>query len=134
MILRRKLENCERIDIFNAVVIGEFELSRAQPQVVALLDKAVQSGATKVLIDGRQMTGNPTGYERFLYGTFAACATLEIFHKHNVRLKFAYVIHEPLRDPARYGETVAVNSGMNVKTFEDKNEAVEWLKHHSDGM
>lgn len=42
--------------------------------------------------------------------------------------QFAYVIHEPLRDPGRYGETVAVNRGMNVKTFETPEEALEWLR------
>jgi len=71
--------------------------------------------------------GNPTGFERFLYGSFAALATLDVLHRHKVKLKFAYVIHESLRDPARYGETVAVSMGMDVKTFEEKNEAVEWL-------
>ena len=114
-------------DVCSAVVVGEFQLSLAERQFVELLDEAVHKGATKVLIDGRQMTGNPTGFERFLYGTFAACATLEVLHRHNARLKFAYIIHKPLRDPERFGETIAVNRGMNVKTFEDENEAREWL-------
>ena len=35
---------------------------------------------------------------------------------------------EPLRDPARYGETVAVNRGMKVKVFETLEEAFEWLR------
>ena len=117
--------------VFNAVLIGEFELDLAQHQFIELLDEVVASGATKVLVDGRQMTGKPTDFERFLYGEFAASATLDVLFRHNVRLKFAYLIHEPLRDPERFGETVAVNRGMNVKTFEDRNEAVEWLKHHS---
>lgn len=120
-------------NIFNAVLVGEFELGLAETQFIELLDEAVHSGATKVLIDGRQMTGNPRDAERFLYGEFAAWATLDVMKQHKVRMKFAYVIHEPLRDPERFGETIAVNRGMNVKTFEDKNEAVEWLKHHSDG-
>jgi hypothetical protein len=42
--------------------------------------------------------------------------------------QFAYVISEPLRDPQRYGETVAVNRGMNVKTFETLEEAFVWLE------
>ena len=33
-----------------------------------------------------------------------------------------------LRDPQRYGETVAVNRGMDVKTFETPEEAFEWLE------
>ena len=116
--------------VLTAVFIGEFELAPAQSQFVELLDDAISMNAIKVLIDGRQMTGNPTDFERFLYGSFAASATLDILLRHNMRLKFAYVIHEPLRDPERLGETVALNGGMNVKTFEDKHEAVEWLNHH----
>jgi hypothetical protein len=113
--------------ILNAVVIGEFELGAAQTQFAALLDEAVRSGVAKVLIDGQRITGNPNGFERFLYGEFAAWATLDIMKQHNIRLKFAYVIHEPLRDHDRFGETVAVNRGMDVKTFEDAHDAMEWL-------
>ena len=115
--------------IFDAVVVGAFELILAQRQFIELLHEAVHHSATKVLIDGRQMTGNPTAFERFLYGTFVARSTLEVFNQHNVSLKFAYVIHEPLRDPDRFGETVAVNRGMDVKTFEDKNEALVCLEN-----
>ena len=117
--------------VFTAVLMGEFELGLAQEQFIELLEEAVASGATKVLVDGRQMTGKPPDFERFLYGEFSAFATLDLLFRHNVRLKFAYVIHEPLRDPERFGETVAVNRGMDVKTFEEMNEAVEWL--NSDG-
>lgn len=114
--------------IINAVVIGEFELNAAQRQFVALLDAVVRSGVSKVLIDGQQVTGKPNGFERFLYGEFAARATVDIMKQHKIRLRFAYVIHEPLRDPERFGETVAVNRGMDVKTFETTNAAIEWLK------
>ena len=82
-----------------------------------------------MLSDGRQITGNPTVFERFLYGTFAACATLEVLHTHNLKLKLAYVIHEPLHDSERFGGNVATNRGMEVKTFEDMNEAVQWLQN-----
>lgn len=114
-------------DIFSAVCVGAFELELAQQQFIELLDEAVRHGASKVLIDGRQMTGNPTEFERFLYGSFAAWAVLDVMTQHKVWLKFAYIIHEPLRDPERFGETVAVSKGMDVKTFEDKNEALQWL-------
>jgi hypothetical protein len=116
--------------VFTAVLIGECELGLAQYQFVDLVEEVINMGATKVLIDGRQLTGNPTEFERFLYGSFAAWVALDVLFRHNVRMKFAYVIHEPLRDPNRLGETVAVNGGMDVKTFEDENEAVEWLNDH----
>jgi hypothetical protein len=113
--------------ILNAVVIGEFELAAAEIEFVELLNEAVRSGATKVLIDGHQMTGNPEGFERFLYGEFAAWATLETMRERNMALKFAYVIHESLRDRMRFGENVAVNRGMNLKTFQDATLAIQWL-------
>jgi CheY-like chemotaxis protein len=114
--------------VLNAVVVGPFELTLAQHQFMELLDKAVHSGATKVLIDGRQVTGYPSAFERFLYGTFVACASLEVLNRENAKLRFAYVIYQPVHDPQRYGETVVVNGGMDVKAFEDMNEAVEWLQ------
>jgi len=117
--------------ILTAVVGGTFELTLAQRHFLELLNKAVQSGATKVLIDGRQVTGYPSAFERFLYGTFVACASLEILNRENKKLTFAYVIYEPVHDPQRYGETVAVNGGMDVKAFEDIDEAVEWLQEQN---
>jgi len=113
--------------VLNAVVTGEFELALAKIQFVEILDEVVQSGATKVLIDGQQMPGKPGDFERFLYGEFVAKATLEVMRERKIKLRFAYVIHEPVRDPERFGENVAVNRGMDVKVFEDTNAAIQWL-------
>ena len=41
--------------------------------------------------------------------------------------RFAYILHAPLGDPARLGETVAVNRGMILKVFENPEDAIEWL-------
>jgi len=117
--------------VCNAVVVGEFELTPAEQQFIQILNEAVDKGATKVLIDGRQVTGRPSAFERFLYGTFVACASLEVWYRHKARLKFAYIIPNPLLDPERFAESVAVNRGMYVKAFDDENEAREWL--NSDG-
>lgn len=113
--------------ILHAVVSGEFELTAAQIDFLELLDGAHRRGARKVLIDGQQMTGSPGDFERFLYGEFAAWSTVEMMRERNVTLRFAYVIHEPMRDSKRFGENVAVNRGMDVKTFENTNAAIEWL-------
>ena len=114
--------------ILHAVVVGSFDLTLAERQFTELLHKAVYSGATKVLIDGRQVTGYPSAVERILYGAFVACSTLEVLNRENAKLRFAYLIHQSVHDPQRYGETVAVNGGMDVKAFEDMDEAVEWLQ------
>ena len=113
--------------VCNAVVGGDFDLTLAEQQFIQLLNEVVHKGATKVLIDGRQVTGHPSAFERFVYGTFVACASLEVLQRHNARLKFAYIIPNPLLDPERFAESVAVNRGMAVKAFDDENEAREWL-------
>jgi len=48
--------------IFNAVVVGPFEITVAQQQFLELLDEAVRNGASKVLIDGQQITGDPSAF------------------------------------------------------------------------
>ena len=113
--------------VCNAVVAGEFELTLAEQQFIQLLNEVVHKAATKVLINGRQVTGHPSAFERFLYGTFVALATLEVLQRHSARLKFAYIIHNPFLDPGRFAESVAANRGMDVKAFDDENEAREWL-------
>lgn len=114
-------------DILKAVVIGKFDLVAAENEFDEILYEAVQIGARKVLIDGQQMTGKPGDFERFLYGEFVSKTTLEVMKEYNTTLRFAYVLHEPLRDPEGFGENVAVNRGMDVKVFEDANEAMQWL-------
>jgi len=41
--------------------------------------------------------------------------------------RFAYVLVEPLLDPNRFGETAAVNRGMQVRAFDDMKQAEWWL-------
>ncbi|HUC99651.1 MAG TPA: hypothetical protein VMR88_14275 [Candidatus Polarisedimenticolaceae bacterium] len=82
----------------------------------------------KVLFDGRRLTGDPDTLERFYYGKFAADAVLQ-FKDRGVSpaTQFAYVLKEPVLDAQRFGETVAVNRGMLVKTFDNLEDALGWL-------
>ncbi len=107
---------------------GEFSLEEAQRAFLEMLGAAAQYKAKKVLFDGRKLKGKPEILERFYYGEFAATETMRLFNEHRICPRFAYVIHQPLRDPERFGETVAVNRWMIVKTFETPEEAFEWLK------
>jgi hypothetical protein len=92
-----------------------------------MLRAVAQYKAEKILLNARNVTGNPKDMERFYYGEFAASQTRRIVVEHNIVPRFAYVMHEPLRDPARLGETVAVNRGMIIKVFEAPEDAIEWL-------
>ena len=110
-------------------VRGEFSLEEAKQAFLDMLAAVAQYHAEKVLFDGRNLKGKPEHIERFYYGYFAAIETMKLIAEYPMRRapRFAYLINAPLRDPRRYGETVAANLGMTVKTFETPEEASEWL-------
>ena len=108
-------------------VSGEFSLEDAKQGFLELLGAVVQYKAETILVDGRDVKGNPKDIERFYYGEFAARETRRIVVEHKIVPRFAYVLHEPLRDPGRLGETVAVNRGMILKVFDTSEDAIEWL-------
>ena len=112
---------------------GEFSLEEAKRAFLEMLGAVAQYQAEKVLFDGRNLKGEPARIERFFYGYFAATETISLIAMKRIRQapQFAYVMNEPLRDPQKYGETVAVNRGMNVKTFDTPEEAFEWLERPS---
>jgi hypothetical protein len=107
---------------------GEYtSLDKAKQLFLEMLEAVAQHQAKNVLLDGRTLEGKPRDFERFLYGEFAAKETLRLVKEHGIVPRFAYVLHEPLRDPGKFGETVAVNRGMNIKVFENLEDAFEWL-------
>jgi len=108
---------------------GEFDIEDAKRTFLEILDLVEQHKSARVLIDGRALDGEPKVIERFYYGEFVADAVNGLRTRGWVgeTPQFAYVMLEPVLDPMRLGETVAVNRGMNVKSFEDANEALEWL-------
>lgn len=99
-----------------------------------MLEAVAQRGVNKVLFDGRSLAGSPTIMERFYYGEFAAQAVANYTARGVPRAtRFAYVLVVPMRDPARFGETVAVNRGMLVRTFGNPQDAFQWLDIAPDG-
>jgi hypothetical protein len=112
----------------NAVLSGEFTLEEAERTFAQILEAVERYEATRVLVDGRGITGHPTTMERFYYGEFVAQAVNAFCQRQNRPTpKFSYVLIKPVVDDDRFGNTVAANRGMDVKTFEDVDAAVEWL-------
>jgi hypothetical protein len=108
---------------------GAFSLNEAKRAFLEMLRAVAHYQAKKVLLDGRTVTGKPGDWEHFCYGEFAAKETMKLLKEPGIAPQFAYVIKEPLRDPRRLAETVAVNRGMNIKVFETLEEAFEWLEY-----
>jgi len=119
--------------LLQAVATGEFSLTEAERTFTELLQAIKETKARTILFDGRELVGNPMIVERFYYGEFAANCVDQLVANgwSGGSPQFAYVLHEPLLDPLRLGETVAVNRGMNVKAFTNFKEAIQWLHHDS---
>ena len=115
-------------DLLRVNETGEFTLEEAKRTFVEMMEAIALNKTKRVLFDGRTITGNPQTIERFYYGEFAAQTVV----RYEVRgvspaTPFAYVLREPVLDPEKFGETVAVNRGMRVKVFDNPEEALEWL-------
>lgn len=114
--------------LLRAALTGPFSLSDAQTTFMKILDALVQHEAKKVLIDGCSVTGEPETVERFYYGEFVAKAVVDLNNRGLAhRPQFAYVLVAPVLDRHRFGEMVAVNRGMYVKTFDNLGAAEHWL-------
>lgn len=116
-------------DLLIARVTGKFLLTEAQQSFVEVLEAIASHRVHKVMFDGREMIGRPQTMERFYYSKFAA-NSLKAYMPRGVAqtTAFAYVLTQAVLDPHRFGETVAVNRGMNVRAFDNLDEAYEWLK------
>ena len=95
------------------------------------LDRALDIGekegvATVVLdIDTIILKGPLPGImERYYLGEMAAKIQL----RHRKRIFLAVVGKEPLIDPERFAETVAINRGAHGKVFAEMKEARRWIK------
>ena len=111
-----------------ATYSGEFTLAEAQETFHQILDGLVEHKLRKVIVDGRQIEGDPEPLERFFYGKYVADAVTQVVNRGHLEVpRFAYVLKEPVLDPKRFGETVAVNRGMRLKTFEQIKQAEWWL-------
>jgi hypothetical protein len=115
-------------DLLNVVATGTFSLEEAKRTFLQMLEASARHNSKKLLFDGRELIGEPGFMERFYYGEFAARTVTDfLLRQVPAATRFAYVLREPVRDPERFGETVALNRGMDVKTFQSPEEALNWL-------
>src|SRR6516225_6140642 len=115
-------------DLLMVCAMGEFSLEEAKRIFLEMMEAVALHAAKRVLLDGRTIKGNPKTIERFFYGEFAADAVAKHYARSVVgATRFAYVLTEPVLDPQKFGETVAVNRGMLVKVFDNLEQAIHWL-------
>ncbi len=92
-----------------------------------VFDKGFSIAADKklsaILVDIRGLKGCMATMQRFNIGE----AVPKIQRKYPPVIGIAIVGDEPMVDPERFGETVAVNRGAAGKVFTDIDEARTWL-------
>lgn len=114
--------------LLNVVYSGPFDLSDAQRTFHDILAALAEHKLKRVLVDGRQITGDLQPLERFYYSKYVADAVAQAVNRNKIEVpSFAYVLQEPVLDPNRFGETVAVNRGMRIKAFDNLKQAEGWL-------
>ena len=124
-----QLEMRPESGVLNVDATGQFSLNEAKRTFLEMLEAVALHKTGRVLFDGRKLLGKPESLERFYYGEFAAKSVRD-FAARGVSggTRFAYVLSEPVLDPKRFGENVAVNRGMLVKAFDNPEEARQWLE------
>jgi len=111
-----------------AIVSGPYSLRTAQDAYDQIVKAAVEQGRTRILIDASGVTGAPTQDERYMLGLFVAAEQRILASKTpSVQVQVAVLARPPFTDPNRFGETVAVNRGANLKVSERLDEALAWL-------
>jgi hypothetical protein len=115
-------------NLLNVRAKGEFSLKEAKRTFLEMLEAVALHKTKKVLFDGRRLTGMPKTMERFYYGEFAAQSVANFTNRGvSLATQFAYVLKEPVLDPRRFGENIAVNRGMFVRAFDTLEDARKWL-------
>jgi len=97
------------------------ELKAVFQQAVTL---ARDNQRRKILILANAVRGELTTQDRYEGARFL---TDQVFHAPEWISAIAVVGQPPLIDPARFGETVARNRGINGRVFTDQDEAVAWI-------
>ena len=93
------------------------------------LEAAAVNGKGGVLFDVSAMSGEPPGIlERFFIGVMGAKAQ----RRRKPLVKMAVYGKEPMVDPQRFGETVALNRYALVKVCTRVDEAIRWLTEDDD--
>lgn len=102
---------------------GPASFSQCVEELLTVLAWAVRAKVPRLLTDLRQLqplSGGST-FERLQLGERGAAVAA------TSGIAVAVLAFEPFLDPERFGETVAVNRGLNVRTFTDEVAALLWL-------
>ena len=127
--MNMKMEIIYETGYLHIKISGKFSLTEANDNFVKIMNAAEQSGVNRLLIDCLNLEGAMNTSERLQYSSFVVKQVDEFSTKGVPRgIRLSYVVLPPLADPGRFGETFAVNRGVNVRIFDTIDEAINWLE------
>jgi hypothetical protein len=104
---------------------GNYSLLKAKNLFKLAIDNALLHNKSKILIDVTDVVGNISFIDRFEYSEFLAKYRAE--HALTKVNRIAVVGQEPIVHKNKFGETIAVNRGTDVRVFTDMGKASIWL-------
>jgi len=107
---------------------GDYGLGASLKLLEQAFETAARRDLTKILVDVRDLAGNPSVTDRYDIGTFVATRCAE----RRFEVRIALVGEEPLIDPARFGELVARNRFAKGRVFSETHDALAWLSGAGD--
>lgn len=111
--------NDERI--VKACTVGALkagDMNDARRKIAALCK---EHHINKVLVDDRAVTSCPSFEDLYQFGATFLDNGLPFY------IKIAHVVNSATLSDNEFLETVAVNRGANVKTFQNMEDALQWL-------
>ena len=109
-------------------VASNYSLHEANNLFVEVLDYLAFNKINRVLIDCSLLKGFKDILEEYYYAEYAAKLYREKFESGLLpMIKFAYVFNERFYNDDKDGEILANNRGLWNKTFENLENAMEWL-------
>ena len=117
-----------------ARVLGRFSLDEANRTALDLFEHLSRCAVGRVLVDCRELEGSVTVLEQFSHAKFFAMNLDESSLRGvDKGTRFAYVVTGAFEDLDRFAETVAVNRSVNVRTFNNYEQALDWISKESVG-
>ena len=104
---------------------GKYSLLKANNLFKTAIDECIKHNKNKIFIDVTDIDGSIPFIERLEFSEFLA--NYRINNALGKVNSIAVLGHEPVVHKERFGETVAVNRGVNVRVFTDSTQASIWL-------
>lgn len=108
---------------------GSVSLEALKQSFQEILEAVVKQKFRKVLFDGRGLIGKFTELDLLNYTQFMASEVRNLKETYSTQItRFACVLKPRALDLQRLCETIPLIRGMNLKAFENLEEALKWLE------